>query len=66
VNPVTSRWPPTAVLRAKQNIVAGPSDAATGELLRELIINPSRDYQPTKGKTELLNLHNAGSGVPMS
>lgn len=35
-------------------VYGGAGRAATGELLRELIIDPSRDYQPTgapKGPT---------------
>ena len=40
----------TRVILLIQDLHVRVVDAATGELLRELIINPSRDYQPTRAK----------------
>jgi transposase InsO family protein len=40
----------TPVILLVQDLHVRIVDAATGELLRELIINPSKDYQPTGGK----------------
>jgi hypothetical protein len=36
----------TPVLKPVQNLNVGIIDAASGELLRELAVNPGRDYQP--------------------
>jgi hypothetical protein len=43
------------VILLVQNLQIRVVNAATGELLRELILDPSRDYQPTcapKGPTQ--------------
>ena len=37
----------TPVLLLIQNLHVRVINAATGELLRDLLINPDRDYQPT-------------------
>ncbi|SEO80102.1 hypothetical protein SAMN05660991_01851, partial [Trujillonella endophytica] len=37
----------THVLLLVQDLDIRVIDAATGELLRELVLDPSRDYQPT-------------------
>jgi hypothetical protein len=37
----------TPVLKLVQDLNVRIIDAATGELLRELTIDPTRDYQPT-------------------
>jgi hypothetical protein len=38
----------THVLLLVQDLHVRAIDAATGELLRELTIDPTRDYQPTR------------------
>ena len=40
----------TRVILLIQDLHVRVVDAATGELLRDLMINPSTDYQPTRGK----------------
>jgi hypothetical protein len=55
----------TPVLLLVQDLHVRVVSAATGELLRELIIDPARDYQPIhppSPKTTSPRTHTAGSG----
>jgi hypothetical protein len=55
----------TPVLLLVQDLHVRVVDAATGELLRELTIDPARDYQPIhprQAETTSPRTHTAGSG----
>jgi len=55
----------TPVLLLVQDLQVRIVNAATGELLRQLIIDPTRDYQPIHpppAKTTSPRTHTAGSG----
>ncbi len=44
---IGTRWSGTRVLLLVHDLEVRVVDAVTGELIRELVIEPTRDYQPT-------------------